>query len=366
MFRQQFPKPTRGFTLIELLVVIGIIAILVSLLLPAVQQAREAARRSSCKNNLKQIGLALHNYHDSHSTFPPAYIDERSSGKAFYDNEGHWSWSALILPYVEQANLYQTFQVGDKLVSAVARDNPDELQTSLEMFRCPSDDGPFLHDYAGHASDNVPGSGNGSNINFAVTNYILSNNHSRPRLHYGEGSLSGTAGASGVFYRDSRVRFRDLTDGASNTIFAGERTFYKDNFRMNAGSLYAIRDINGNGPGSAPTAVGGGSCGGGTPCQTNGLGQEVQTANNNQGLVAAVGGTWPGGINPVNTGDYNDANYCYSSNHVGGAQFLMGDGSVHFISENIENNPSSTGSYSANSLLEFLVHFNDGNVTGQF
>ncbi|MEZ6126391.1 MAG: DUF1559 domain-containing protein [Planctomycetaceae bacterium] len=96
----------RGFTLIELLVVIAIIAILIALLLPAVQQAREAARRTQCKNNLKQLGLAFHNYHDIYNTFPPAYVDLRGAG-GVPDNDGHWAWSAFILPQIDQSTSFQ-------------------------------------------------------------------------------------------------------------------------------------------------------------------------------------------------------------------------------------------------------------------
>ncbi|WP_339749897.1 DUF1559 domain-containing protein [uncultured Rubinisphaera sp.] len=110
-----------GFTLIELLVVIAIIAILVALLLPAVQQAREAARRSSCKNNLKQIGLAMHNYHDTHSCFPPGYVDqmgESDEGDALTENQ--WGWGSQILPFLEQGAVFDVLDVGDNKLSDCA------------------------------------------------------------------------------------------------------------------------------------------------------------------------------------------------------------------------------------------------------
>ncbi len=103
-----------GFTLIELLVVIAIIAILIALLLPAVQQAREAARRTQCRNNLKQIGLALHNYHDVFNTFPPGYVAKIANNKTSSERS-MFAWGALILPYIEQGNLYQVLDPGNPL-----------------------------------------------------------------------------------------------------------------------------------------------------------------------------------------------------------------------------------------------------------
>jgi prepilin-type N-terminal cleavage/methylation domain-containing protein len=113
-----------GFTLIELLVVIAIMSRLFSLLLPAVQQAREAARRVQCKNNLKQIGVALHNYHDAHGKFPPGFIRDHGS-----------AWSAMILPELDQSPLYNTISWGSKWSSG---DNEAACGTVVSVFRCPS------------------------------------------------------------------------------------------------------------------------------------------------------------------------------------------------------------------------------------
>src|SRR5580704_13836676 len=105
---QPSSRAKRGFTLIELLVVIAIIAVLIALLLPAVQQAREAARRTQCKNNLKQIGLALFNYHDACKTFPPGYVDQNGNPNLTPDNDlgPGWGWASFLLPYVDQGNTY--------------------------------------------------------------------------------------------------------------------------------------------------------------------------------------------------------------------------------------------------------------------
>lgn len=139
----------RGFTLIELLVVIAIIAVLLALLLPAVQQAREAARRTQCKNNLKQMGLALHNYHDSHKTFPPGVVSLLANPSwvmppgactaAPIDLGPGWSFFTRMLPYLEECNFYNTIdfdQPLDAMVNAAPRTTP------VRVFRCPSDPGP--------------------------------------------------------------------------------------------------------------------------------------------------------------------------------------------------------------------------------
>ena len=136
-----------GFTLIELLVVIAIIAILIALLLPAVQQAREAARRTQCKNNLKQIGLAMHNYHDVYTTFPPGHMFDTTipGGNAnSFQHPEMWAWGAFILPFVDQAPLFNQLNVSQRRLTDLLAEGPDVaalIQIPLSVYHCPSDPG---------------------------------------------------------------------------------------------------------------------------------------------------------------------------------------------------------------------------------
>src|SRR5207248_8265672 len=151
------PCRRRGFTLIELLVVIAIIAVLIGLLLPAVQKVREAANRTSCKNNLKQIGLACHLYHDAYNALPMSY------------NNNYWAWSTLLMPFIEQDNLYNQLNPTQiSLQTAVANNSP-LLQSKVKTYLCPSDNGPF-------PNSNRPFPFNKANGLFiATSNYVGTN-----------------------------------------------------------------------------------------------------------------------------------------------------------------------------------------------
>src|SRR5262249_47931835 len=147
----RYLRSHRAFTLIELLVVIAIIAVLIALLLPAVQQAREAARRSQCKNNLKQIGLALHNYHDSFGKLPL----NRHSGRNLPAQFGSLGWTAMILPYIDQAPLYSTINFSDQtgnLVNGV-QVNIDARRKIIPVLNCPSNVQPATATNQGHGGD---------------------------------------------------------------------------------------------------------------------------------------------------------------------------------------------------------------------
>src|SRR5262245_49416691 len=179
----------RGFTLIELLVVIAIIAVLIALLLPAVQKVREAAARMKCANNLKQIALALHSYHDANQMFPPQDRTATVPPCPAANNNFKWGWGTDILPYVEQSALHTQLQP-DGCNMPPPTTQP-LLQTRLSIFRCPSDNGPALNPYF---------------ANYATSNYPANQNVFYP--------LSPTA---------PPARVASITDGTSNTFMLGER-----------------------------------------------------------------------------------------------------------------------------------------------
>jgi prepilin-type N-terminal cleavage/methylation domain-containing protein len=196
----------KGFTLVELLVVIAIIGTLIGLLLPAVQKTREAANRISCANNLHQIGLALHNYHDTRGSLPPGYLCKVSADPA-YTAPG-WGWAAFILPYLEQENLYR--QIDFRLPVEHPKHEGVRTQT-LRMFNCPSD--PRTEVFTVLDQSGNPLADAATNSYAACFGALL--------------EIADTPGkGNGVFYRNSRVRLTDITDGTSSTIAVAERAAY--------------------------------------------------------------------------------------------------------------------------------------------
>ncbi len=218
--QRQLARRRVAFTLVELLVVIAIIGILVGLLLPAVQQAREAARRMQCSNNLKQIGLALHNYHDTYNKFPQGFTRFHS-----------WGWAVRVLPFMEQRNLFDRLATDSGNWGPINNaTNPvllATLQTKLSGFRCPSDTGPDINDKRTLGGRQV-----------SMSNYIGVNG-SLLFQHLGQwydaestpGNPATYVGGNGALFMDSKIGLRDITDGTSNTLLVGERD-YRHNGRF--------------------------------------------------------------------------------------------------------------------------------------
>ncbi len=327
----KMPRTVRGFTLIELLVVIAIIAVLIALLLPAVQQAREAARRSTCKNNLKQYGLAIHNYHETTGAIPLG---------ANYN--GNWNnsvvgWQVRILPFADQAPLYNKMDFSAGGVSGTA--GVDLLlpggkylrQTEVPYSKCPSDASPSPDGNWAQASyGGSMGSQKTDSASAACQPFFVAGvNYENPGGSAGHGNTTEKRYIAGIFGRvlSEKMTFADVTDGLTNTIFVGE-------------ILPACNDhgggwwhFNGMANAHASTSV---------PINT------MTTCN------APYKRQSPPFPTCTAQNNWNIA-WGFRSSHTGGAHFLLGDGSVRFISENLDYN-----------TYQKIGTRNDGLVVGEF
>ena len=330
-----------GFTLIELLVVIAIIAVLIALLLPAVQQAREAARRSQCKNNLKQLGLALHNYHDVYNVFPGLRCGPNDGA----NRQGDQTGLIPMLPYLDQAPLYNTI-----FATTVP---PVVWTTSFQPWR--NNVGSILL----CPSAPIPGSGSGITTNgpLGVKSYhfcvgtTINNNYSGATngLFQFHGTRPGTKG------------FKDITDGSSNTVAMSERVIGNPGTRRILGqSAFNVSGIDTN-PVNCLATVANKEYIAGTSISTWGSGSLWafgHVAQNGVTTILPPNGPscWAGNSdNPSNQWGI----FSPTSLHVGGVHCLMGDGAVKFISENID-----AGNYGAPPTPNFGVWGAIGTVQG--
>jgi prepilin-type N-terminal cleavage/methylation domain-containing protein len=304
-----------GFTLVELLVVIAIIGVLVALLLPAVQAAREAARRSSCSNNLKQLAIGVHNYHDSLGSFPSGWVDNPVA------NQEAFGWGALTLPYIEQGPLHSTLGVTKgsffdqlSLPAPNGVNVANAARTVLKTFMCPSDSGHqggLVHQnrhFGGGLGMQAAGF-TGNTTRVGVSNYIGVAGHrdvanAGPNTGMFFGTCSGNAQCSNVAQLTEAVRIATVLDGTSNTLMIGER----DTHNCRSGAWVGIRNTNGS---------------------------------DDRGVILVIGHSHPK-LNQdtkviIWSEDRIGCGEGFASLHPGGAQFAAADGSVKFISNSIQH-----------------------------
>ena len=280
----------RGFTLIELLVVIAIIGVLIALLLPAVQAAREAARRTQCVNNLKQMGLALQNYHDALGSFPPSYVANAPFKDGATDTANGWGWQAMILPQMEQAPVYSSINFS---LPVELPQNTTAIQTRMTAYLCPSDIPPPGLFGVTDASGTVL-------VMAAPTSYAACVGGDESDTTTG---INNDGKGTGIMFRNSAIRIADVIDGTSNTILAGERA-------------WAIS----SGPWGGVVTNGVLNRGPYNPCPRTGALYYPAAS-----LVQAHANVLNTNFDP--DGGLDD----YSDFHPGGANFVFADGSVHFL-----------------------------------
>ncbi len=311
-----------GFTLIELLVVIAIIAVLIALLLPAVQQAREAARRTQCKNNMMQIGLALNNYMMAHEVLPPGTQNDTGPIQSKEGAGYHMSWITQILPYLEQQNVYTHIDFNK---SAYDPANAPARQQRINVFLCPSDGSSGVSPTAG------------------ATSYCGIHNDFETPIDVNQ---------NGVLFLNSSIRYEQITDGSSNTIYVAEcRLNTGSDLGWMSGTRSSLRNLVVAIPNNPPAAV---------PSSNDGTGSAQSVAQGE--ATFRLHATSLSNVNGSNLrqelADMEAGREFVggpSSFHVGGGHFVMGDGSIRFISQNIDP-----------KTFRNLAHRSDGDMLKDF
>ncbi|MCC9608305.1 DUF1559 domain-containing protein [Blastopirellula sp. JC732] len=322
---------TLGFTLVELLVVIAIIGVLIGLLLPAVQQAREAARRMSCTNHLKQLALGLHNYHVTHGAFPIGETDLVAGYSA--QNQGGWSWASMILPMIEQSAMYNSLDfrvhpIGNYSTAA----NIAATGTPLEAFNCPSDIKPETYVVNG--------------ATYATSSYMASWSafDGTPCTESGGAVTVDLNRNNGMFVVNKSRSFRDLLDGTSNTFAIGEVTYIEIVAPAGGSERHFILGnvANNQGP------------------QCYNVNNDYQSPINHMRSTRRK-------LNGPAVGGY--LHRAFHSQHPGGANFAYADGSVHFIADTIYHTGhdySSSLDWSQVGIYQRLSAIADGEPVGQY
>lgn len=309
----------RGFTLIELLVVIAIIAVLVALLLPAVQAAREAARRVQCVNNLKQMGIALHNYHDALLIFPPGYIAASKFLDGETDTSPGWGWASMILPQLDQGPLYSSANFN---LPVQVPANATATRTVLSAFLCPSDQPPPGGTFPVTDALNPPD----TIAAVAPASYAACTGDDASDVALG---INFDGLGNGLFFRNSGIRMSAILDGTSQTVMLEERAWAVTKGTWTgaiAGGVVQRGPLN-----PCPSVASGASSYYLAPC-----------------LVLVH-------CNMLNTNSDMDSGLDDpSSLHPGGANILFADGSVHFlrsVPSNAGVNPDGSTRYSPGSII---------------
>jgi len=314
MFLSPSPHNRRGFTLIELLVVIAIIAILIGLLLPAVQKVREAAARMSCSNNMKQIGIALHSFHDANNRMPPGGGDDTPP---FGNGGSSWgsSWKVYILPYIEQNNIYNKWQFNNGSGWTNANNATLINMVTIKTYRCPSSTLPDFY--------TITNDSNGIAHNMFTSYVGVAGTTLDNPVNTNIGCCDGSGpinGGGGILCTNCQTTMVSITDGTSNTILVGEQSDHlRDNNNQPVPGPFGA--LTSQGPHGWVMGAGGGGVGAANgerqfnittirwPINQRGLGDSAANGTNN------------------NSG----SNFPFTSIHTGGCNILFADGSVRFM-----------------------------------